>query len=183
MFSEAIERALEVASEAHSGQQRRNRPGVPYLVHPVHIALMLTRLGCDEVTIVAGILHDVVEDSDWTLSRIEAEFGAEVRVVVGDLTEDKSLSWEERKQWAIDHIPHMDPRARTIKAADKLHNLSSLARDLEAADDPAEVWSAFSRGPAQSLAMSARLVEVLAPLVHPDLRSALRTAIAILERH
>ena len=182
MFSETIERALEVAAEAHDGQGRRNRPGVPYLVHPIHIALILTRLGCDETTVVAGILHDVVEDSDWSIERIEIEFGVEVRVVVDDLTEDKSKTWEERKQWAVDHVPHMDPRARTIKAADKLHNLSSLARDLEAAENPDEVWAAFSRGREQSLEMSGRLVEVLAPHVQPELRSALEAAIAILKR-
>ena len=173
MFSPAIERALEVASLAHADQIRKNTEGVPYLVHPAHIAIMLARLGLDEASIQAGLLHDVVEDSEWTLEQIEAEFGSEVGALVADLSEDKSKTWAERKQWAIDHVPDMHERAVTVKAADKLHNLSCLLRDLRAASDPQEVWSQFKGGRERTLAMSSELVAALVPRLDARMADAL----------
>ena len=92
MFSAHVERALRVAHDAHDGQERKGG-GVPYILHPLHVTLILARVGADEVTLQAAILHDVVEDCDgWTLERVEREFGSEVRSVVAEVTEDKSKS-------------------------------------------------------------------------------------------
>ena len=183
MFSHAIDRALEVASAAHAGQYRKNSDGVDYFIHPVHVALMLARAGLDEVCIQAGILHDVVEDcDDWTLERIESEFGVEVRTVVADLSEDKSKTWEERKAWAVLHVPDMDERAVAVKAADKLHNLSCLLRDLQAAENPDDIWSKFNGGRERTLAMSGELVDALASRVGADMRDALRAVVQDLSR-
>lgn len=182
MFSPGIERALEVAIAAHAGQTRKNSEGVPYFVHPVHVAMMLARLGLDEVSIQAGVLHDVVEDcEDWTIERIGEVFGSEVRSVVDDLSEDKSKSWAERKRWAVDHVPEMSERAVTVKAADKLHNLSCLLRDLEASPDPDEIWSHFKGGREQTLRMSGELVEALATRAEPRLARALREVMRSLQ--
>jgi (p)ppGpp synthase/HD superfamily hydrolase len=182
VFSAGIERALEVAVLAHEGQTRKNSGAMPYFIHPVHVAMMLARLGLDAVSIQAGILHDVVEDcDDWTLDRIEEEFGSEVRSVVDDLSEDKSLSWSERKRWAVEHVPHMSERAVTVKAADKLHNLSCLLRDLQSTDDRDELWSHFKGGRERTLEMSAELVEALAGRVEPRLATALREVMTSLQ--
>ncbi len=71
MFSPDVERALRMAQEAHSGQKRKGDGSVPYIVHPIHAALILARAGADEITILAGVLHDVVEDcEEWTLERV-----------------------------------------------------------------------------------------------------------------
>jgi (p)ppGpp synthase/HD superfamily hydrolase len=184
VYSSGIERALEVAGRAHAGQFRKNADGVPYLVHPVHVALMLTKLGLDEVTVQAGILHDVVEDSaDWDLERIEREFGAEVRSVVAELTEDKSRTWAERKQAGIDHVAHMSERALHVKAADKLHNLASLVRSLEEAEDPAAVWACFKGGRERTLAMSREFVAALTARVNGPLKAALESTVEALARH
>ncbi len=184
MFSQAIDRALEVASAAHAGQHRKNSAGVDYFIHPVHVALMLARAGLDEVCIQAGILHDVVEDcEDWTLERIEGEFGVEVRSVVADLSEDKSKTWEERKAWAALHVPHMDQRAVAVKAADKLHNLSCLLRDLQAAANPEDIWSKFKGGRERTLAMSDELVEALSQRVSVEFSNALRAVMRALHSH
>jgi (p)ppGpp synthase/HD superfamily hydrolase len=173
-FSSGVERALRASIAAHTGQSRKGQPDLPYIVHPVHVAMMLARLGADDETIQAGLLHDVVEDCEgWTLARIEAQFGARVRAIVADLTEEQGRSWEERKLAGIEHAAHMLPESATIKAVDKLHNLSSLLSDLRAADDPAQVWSHFSRGAAETIAMSARLVEALRARVDPRLADSL----------
>lgn len=182
MFSPEIERALHVAQVAHEGQTRKGSD-TPYIVHPTHVALLLARAGADEVTIQAGILHDVVEDcDDWTLERIEREFGARVRALVAELTEDKDLDWEARKESAVDHVPHMSANAALIKAADKLHNLSTLLADVRAAADPTDVWRHFTRDAEQTLEMSRALVDALAERVDRSLARALRNTLAELRR-
>ena len=122
MYSPVVEKALGIALAAHDGQLRK-ASSEPYIVHPLHVALILARWGQDDDVIVAGLLHDVVEDCDgWDLARVEREFGHHIAHVVGELTEDKSKTWEERKRAGIAKVPHMSPQAATVKSADKLHN-------------------------------------------------------------
>lgn len=159
-FSPNVERALRVAFEAHEGQARKGDP-VPYVTHPVHVTLILARAGADEVTLQAGLLHDVVEDCPgWTRERIEELFGPEVAATVAAVTETKGGSWEKRKQAALDHVPHMDARAAALKAADKTHNMRSLTAKLDAS--PSEVaWKPFSRGPEATIDYAERLVAAI----------------------
>lgn len=178
MYSAAIERALRAAVAAHAGQTRKGEPDVPYIVHPMHVALMLSRLGMDEEVIQSALLHDVVEDCPgWTLARVEREFGPRVAAIVGELTEDKSKSWDERKRRAIEHVPHLSPQAASIKAADKLHNLQSLAAALRTAADPEVVWKRFNGGRERTLAMSRELVAALTLRIDARLARALRAAL------
>jgi (p)ppGpp synthase/HD superfamily hydrolase len=183
MYSADVERALRAALDAHEGQVRKGLEEAPYVTHPIQIALLLARLGFDDALIQAGLLHDVVEDcAGWTLARVEKEFGPRVRSIVAELTEDKTKSWEERKHWAVDHAAHMSSEALAVKAADKLHNLQSLVRDLGNASDPSIVWAKFKGGRERTLAMSAALVEALAPRVDERLARALRASMRDLER-
>jgi (p)ppGpp synthase/HD superfamily hydrolase len=182
VFSPGIERALRAAHAAHDGQLRKGRERTPYVVHPIHAALILARLGADEETIQAAILHDVVEDvPGWTLARVGAEFSPRVMHIVADLTEDKSKSWEHRKRWAVEHAPHMLPEAALVKAADKLHNLACLAADLEGAEDRAAVWAHFKGGRERTLVLAAELIDALAPRIDPRMESALRDVLLRLE--
>ena len=183
MFSPDIERALRVAQAAHEGQTRKGN-GTPYVVHPVHVALMLARAGADEETIQAGLLHDVVEDCDeWTFERLEAEFGPRVRGIVGHLTEDKGKSWPERKQAAVDHVEQMSEEALLVKAADKLHNLSSLLADLRASEHPRDVWRHFTAPPVETITMARALVDALQRHMEGELIEALRRTLESLERY
>lgn len=177
MFSQAVEQALRVAIDAHAGQMRKGADQTPYVVHPLHVALILARWGQDDDVLVAGLLHDVVEDAPaWTLARVEERFGHHVAKLVDELTEDKSKNWDERKRAGITHVPHISPQAATIKAADKLHNLQSLVFELRT--QPAdEVWARFRGGREKTLAMSAELVEALSKRIEPRIAKSLRAAL------
>lgn len=182
VFSEGIEKALRASLEAHAGQTRKGNGGLPYVSHPVHVALILAQLGLDEATIQAALLHDVIEDCDgWDEDRIRADFGENVASIVTALTEDKSLGWDDRKRQAIDDVPGMTAAALHVKAADKLHNLSCLVAELEAASDPKEVWSAFRGGRKKTLRTARHLVEALELRVHPNLARALHEVLEALE--
>jgi len=177
MFDERVERALLVALDAHSKHVRKGSDE-PYVVHPLHVALLLTQLGADFEVVQAGLLHDVVEDcEDWENSDLEREFGARVAALVAEVTEDKDLSWEERKQAQVDEVPSLSVGALSIKACDKLHNLETLALALRRAEDQTDVWSRFSGGRAATLTMSELLVEALALRVPDSLGRALRRAL------
>ncbi|MEZ6005850.1 MAG: HD domain-containing protein [Planctomycetota bacterium] len=173
LIDAGVERAIVVALTAHAGQNRKGST-TPYVSHPLHVALCLQSLGMHVDVVQAGLLHDVVEDcDDWTLARLEAEFGPRVAAYVGELTEDKGRSWEERKQGAVSKVPRMSAEAATIKGADKLHNLSTLVQALRAAAHPDEVWRHFSRGPEQTLQLAEQLVAALQPRLPAALASNL----------
>ena len=183
MFSSEVERALRVAQTAHAGQTRKGDGSVPYVLHPIHVALILARAGASETAILAGILHDVVEDCEgWTPERVASEFGEDVSQVVAEVTEDKSRSWRTRKQTAIDHVPEMSNEAALVKAADKLHNLSTLLADLCAASDHEQVWRHFNGSPEATLAMSRSLVEALARRLDHSIGKALVDTLEALEQ-
>lgn len=182
MFSAALERALRVAFEAHAGQTRKGRESVPYATHSAHVALILARRGADETALAAALLHDVAEDCPaWSVARIEREFGADVAGVVAELTEDKSRSWEERKRHQVEVVPALSPRALLVEAADKLHNLRTLAADLAGAQDRELVWRRFRGGRERTLAISRELVTALGARLPADFARELGAALDELE--
>ena len=185
MFSTSIERALSAAIEAHDGQVRKGRTPAPYIVHPLHVALMLARWNQDESVILAGLMHDVVEDcEEWTVERMADEFGAHVAGIVDELTEDKACSWEERKRAGIDKVPHLSPQAATVKACDVIHNLATLLAELRAHPEQAsETWAGFKGGRERTLELASELVEALCQRVEPKVARALRNAHQALVDH
>ena len=182
-YSPNVERALHACIEAHWGQFRKGVDAVHYAVHPVHMALILSRVGAPEVVVQAALLHDVVEDCDgWTVERVRDEFGVVVARIVEHLTEDKSLSWEQRKQWQVDHVPHMCDESVMVKAADKLHNLQSLAEELLSAATADEVWAHFKGGRDRTLEMDRLMVETLRDRLPAVLATQLVEALARVEQ-
>ncbi|MDP6763896.1 MAG: HD domain-containing protein [Planctomycetota bacterium] len=179
-FSEDVERALREACEAHAGQSRKDGR-TPYFLHPVHVALILARWGADEETLLAGILHDVVEDcEEWTDARLREEFGDAVAGIVAEVTEDKSIeSWAERKRLAVAHVATMSERAILVKAADKLHNMRSLATHLR--DRPRDVWGAFNGGREGTLRVAGELVGALTARLGKERGAPLIEALGQLE--
>ncbi|PAQ16103.1 hypothetical protein CD798_03460 [Bacillaceae bacterium SAOS 7] len=142
-----IEKAMAFAIEAHEGQMRKQST-VPYIVHPLSVGMILQKYQCHERTIAAGILHDVLEDTEVTHTQLIHHFGHEVASLVEEASEqDKSLPWKIRKEQTIQGIKHLSKEAAVIVCADKLHNLSSIYEDYKQIGD--QVWNRFNRGKEQ----------------------------------
>lgn len=141
---ELIEKALQVASQSHEGQYRKDTT-IPYITHPVAVGMMLMKAGYSEEIIAAGILHDTVEDTTVTLNEIRDLFGEKIAEIVNGCSEpDKSLSWEERKTHTIEYLKNAPEEIRVVACADKLHNIQSIINDYEQFGD--NVWNRFNRG-------------------------------------
>ena len=127
---ELIEKAYKKAKEYHEGQLRES--GEPYLVHPVEVAKILAELGMDENTLVAGLLHDTVEDTDYSQEALIKDFGEEVALLVDGVTKLKSLVYESKEERQAENLRKMflamskDIRVLIIKLADRLHNLRTI---------------------------------------------------------
>ncbi len=131
MKIDKIEYAIYYATKAHKGQTRKGED-VDMIFHPFTVGMILERNGCDEDTVVAGILHDVVEDTPHTFEDIEKEFGKKVRDYVYDASEpDKSLPWIERKKHTIEQIKNAPLSSKLIVASDKISNLQDALSNKE----------------------------------------------------
>jgi (p)ppGpp synthase/HD superfamily hydrolase len=152
-FSPRYDAALALAARAHRDQLRKGTD-LPYIAHPVHVSIILIRHGFDEDLTIAGLLHDVVEDTDTALQTIAAAFGDDVAALVQAVSETKTadgveLPWEQRKAEKLDHLQSGGPEVAALKAADAIHNARSIAADLRGAG--LSVWARFKRGPEQTL--------------------------------
>ena len=126
------EKSLNFAINAHNGQVRKSDIIKPMIVHPIDTANILKKASYDEFVIAAGYLHDVVEDTKYTIEDIRYEFGDDVADLVLMASEkDKSLSWEDRKKETIERIKSLDMRHKAIICADKISNLSDIQILLE----------------------------------------------------
>jgi (p)ppGpp synthase/HD superfamily hydrolase len=145
LLSLTLERALRWASIWHQGQVRRGS-NAPYIEHLVGVAWMLDRLGYPEHVVIAGLLHDIVEDTPATLDEVRAAFGPEVAAIVGYCSEVKldeggaHRSWDDRKRDHLAALVLAPAEARAVALADKVHNLTSIVLDLREGRD---VWSLF----------------------------------------
>jgi len=157
-YSDRINHALAFAAKHHDRQVRKGTR-LPYLTHPANVAIVLTRYGRDEDTIIAGLLHDVIEDCvrenytrDMLGQRIGDKFGMNVLDTVLAVTQrsiDDSgtdLSSDERRDDYLERLEQASESARWVCAADKLHNAGTLVADLKRTIDPATIWGRFSAG-------------------------------------
>src|SRR6266496_2073906 len=128
-----FEEALSFAVQAHgAAKQERKGTDFPYVSHPIRVAEILDRFGCSEDAIVAGFLHDTIEDAGVTADQINAAFGQRVAALVVAVSEpDKSLPWKTRKEQTIAHLEREDdPDVHALVAADKLDSVRSTTDTL-----------------------------------------------------
>ena len=128
--TELIGRAYDKARELHDGQLRKS--GEPYLVHPIAVAVILAQLGMDDETLVAGMLHDTVEDTPYTREQLVEDFGEDIALLVDGVTKLGSLKFDSKEQAQAENLRKMflamskDIRVLIIKLADRLHNMRTI---------------------------------------------------------
>ena len=144
-MTDIIFQALRFATNAHSGQFRKSTK-IPYIVHPIDVMQRLIQCDASTEAIVAGILHDTLEDTPTTADELCAIFGDRITDLVQGASEtDKSLSWEERKEHTLCVLQNThDIELLMVVCADKLSNISSIAADLKIYGDI--LWTRFNRG-------------------------------------
>jgi guanosine-3',5'-bis(diphosphate) 3'-pyrophosphohydrolase len=153
LMTPRLERALRWAAECHQGHCRKGS-ATPYVEHLMGVALILDRVGFDEDVIIAGLLHDAMEDAEVTREQISERFGVEVTEIVEQCSETKldghgrKRPWIDRKRDHLEAVAGATVAARAVLLADKLHNLVSIEVDLR---DGRPVWSLFNADRAQVL--------------------------------
>jgi len=138
-----IESAIIFASKAHEGQVRKVSQ-VPFILHPLAVGCLLADAGESEEVIAAGILHDTVEDTQVSLKQIEDHFGEKVASLVAACSEDKSKSWEERKQDTMKDLERVSEEVCVIVCADKIHNLKVSVAGIKEMGE--QYFASFNRG-------------------------------------
>ena len=149
---ELIGRAFDVACQLHSGQMRKS--GEPYMIHPIAVTIILAQLGMDSEVIVSGLLHDVVEDTEYTREMLVEDFGEDVALLVDGVTKLGSIKFDSKEEAQAENLRKMflamskDIRVLIIKLADRLHNMRT-----------AQFWS-----PEKQKEKARETLEIYAPL-------------------
>ena len=150
LYSERINQALVIATKAHDGQTRKGTD-IPYITHPVAVALLASEYTDDEDVIIGALFHDVLEDVSpdiYSEQEMRADFGDRVTDLVKAVSEDKrpdepEKPWKDRKVAYIEHLrQEADTGAVVVSAADKTHNLLSITQDYQEYGD--DLWSRFN---------------------------------------
>lgn len=134
-------RALDFAAKKHENQRRKDAAGTPYINHPIAVARTLLDVGGidDPAMLAAALLHDTVEDTNTTFEELRLEFGADVESLVREMTDDKSLPKQVRKELQVEHADGLSTAAKQLKLCDKICNV------LDVTHNPATGWSTERR--------------------------------------
>lgn len=147
---ELLEKAYQVSSTAHEGQQRNS--GEPYIIHPVEVAIILADMELDMTALVAALLHDTIEDTTCTYETLKAEFGTTVAELVDGVTKLGKIPFTSKEEQQVENLRKMfvamakDIRVILIKLADRLHNMRTLkymteGKQIEKARETLEIYA------------------------------------------
>lgn len=146
---ELVSEAIAFALKVHDGMRRKNS-AVPYILHPLEAAVIVSTMTDDQKVIAAAILHDVVEDTDITIDEIEEKFGKRVRELVASETENKrseipaSETWRMRKEESLEVLKNtLDIGVLMVWLGDKLSNIRSIYRELQ--QEGIAMWNKFNQ--------------------------------------
>ena len=149
LYSQKIQKAIRFSVKTHEVYQKQKRKGkdIPYITHPLIVGLILARAGANEDVVIAGIIHDTIEDSvpekKVTKAMITERFGDTVAGIVDDVTEqNKDLPWEERKKKALEHVETLGNESLLVKSADLISNISEIIADHQTEGD--EIFQRFN---------------------------------------
>jgi (p)ppGpp synthase/HD superfamily hydrolase len=166
IYTKGIRNAIQLAIETHEiyGKQKRKGKNIPYIVHPFAVGLTLAMIGGKEELIIAGILHDTIEDSindkKVTVEKIEEIFGKEVASLVSSVTDDQTSStWEERKERALKHIKDFSNDSVLLKSADIMSNVSEIKDDYDSIGD--KIFEIFYSTKEKTLAVYEDVIDAL----------------------
>jgi GTP pyrophosphokinase len=148
--TELIGKAYDMAKKLHAGQLRKS--GEPYIIHPMAVTVILAKLGMDNETLVAGLLHDVVEDTEYTREQMVEDFGEEVAFLVDGVTKLGKLKYNSKEEYQAENLRKMflamskDIRVLIIKLADRLHNMRTIEympqnKIIEKSEETLEIYA------------------------------------------
>lgn len=160
--------AISFAVGVHARQKRKGKE-VSYIMHPLSVGLLLASSGAEQDVVIAGILHDTIEDTEVTYGEIADKFGTRVADMVNDVTEqDKSLPWIERKKQALEHVKDMREDSVLVKTADVLHNMSDQLADYKKEGD-----AMFKKFNARKEAQLERYIKLVSALKNRNIKNPL----------
>ena len=136
-----IQKAAVFAAKVHEGMMRKGSK-IPYIYHPMEVALIVAQMTDDPEVIAAAYLHDVLEDTSVTPEELERTFGGRILSLVQEESEDKERTWRERKASTIEHLKQASREVKLLTLGDKLSNMRSTARDYMVIGD--EIWQRFN---------------------------------------
>ncbi|MCD7771106.1 MAG: HD domain-containing protein [Oscillospiraceae bacterium] len=139
--NQKLNEAIIFAVNQHAGQLRKGTTR-PYILHPIEVLQILHSMKADTNLMIAGLLHDTVEDTGATVDEIRERFGEDVAILVAAHSEDKSKTWDERKTFAIEELKTADKRLKMLVMADKLSNMRSIESDYNEIGE--ELWNRFN---------------------------------------
>jgi len=132
MYSYKVEQAIRAATVLHEGQVRKGEVPIPFVSHPVSVAIFLLEYTRDEDTVIAALLHDTIEDTEYTLVELANDFGSSVADIVAAVTEpdhQEVPDWLQRKRIYANQLKLGPQAAIAVAAADKIHNFRSIIEE------------------------------------------------------
>ena len=160
-----VHEAMLFAEKAHRGQKRKGTD-IDYITHPMEVYQILSSMQAGQELLIAGLLHDTVEDTDVDIDDIQLAFGDRVSTLVANHTENKRLSWRERKQRTIDTVKVADRDTRLLIMADKVSNLRSMLSDYSRVGE--QLWERFNASKEEQSWYNSELQDALNDLQFDD---------------